>query len=214
MTNGILITAPKHDITTEYLATFSIQIEKTCVKNGIFHKSLKGEHANKSEFLKRLNTGNFQTVFMNGHGSEDSISGHKNQVLIKAGENEEVLKEKIIYARSCEAASILGKKVTENSTGCFIGYILPFEFYYDETWVTNPIKDNIARLFLDSSNLVPLSLIKGNSTKEAHERAKKQMLKNIKKVLRDKNKESFVIAESLWNNYLGQVILGNSEAKI
>ena len=54
--------------------------------------------------------------------------------------------------------------------------------------------------------------IKGNSTKEAHEKSKNQMLKNIKKVLRSKTQESFLIAESLWNNYIGQELIGNEEA--
>lgn len=207
------MTAPRHDTTTEYLSAFSVSIENSCYKKGILCKSLKNESANKNEFEKTLSKLNCNLVVLNGHGSEEAIAGHKNEILVKAGENEKILKEKIVYARSCEAASILGKKIIENSQGCFIGYNLPFEFYFDENWIGNPIKDNTAKLFLESSNLVPLSLIKGNSSNESHERAKRQMLKNIKKVLRTKNKESFAIAESLWNNYLGQVILGNKESK-
>ncbi|MFW6226439.1 MAG: hypothetical protein ACOC3V_05730 [bacterium] len=214
MKKGILLTAPRHDTVTEYLAAFSIKIEKNCNKKSIFCKTLKDEYANKKEFVKSLYKLDCNTVFLNGHGSEKIISGHKNETLVKVGENEELLKKRIVYARSCEAASILGKRITQTSEGCFIGYELPFEFYYDETWVTNPLKDNTAKLFLNSSNLVPLSIIKGNSTKESHERARKQMLKNIKKVLRTKNRESYAIAESLWNNYLGQVILGDKNTKI
>ncbi len=214
MKKGILMTAPRHDITTEYLSAFSISIEHSCNEKGIICKTLKGESANKEEFEKTLEKLNCDMVVLNGHGSEEAIAGHKNEILVKVGKNENILKEKIVYARSCEAASILGEKVVEKSGGCFIGYNLPFEFYYDENWITNPIKDNTARLFLDSSNIVPLTIVKGNSSNESHNRAKKQMLKNIKKVLRDKNKESFAIAESLWNNYLGQVILGNKKAKL
>jgi hypothetical protein len=33
MKKGILLTAPRHDITTEYLAAFSIPIEEFCKKN-------------------------------------------------------------------------------------------------------------------------------------------------------------------------------------
>lgn len=214
MKKGILLTAPRHDNVTEYLAAFSIEIEKNCNEKSIFCKALKDRDANRREFVKALDKLNCNTVFLNGHGSEKIISGHKDEILVKAGENEELLNKRIVYARSCEAASILGKSITQTSEGCFIGYELPFEFYYDETWVTNPLKDSTAKLFLDSSNLVPLSIIKGNSTKESHERARKQMLKNIKKVLRTKNRESYAIAESLWNNYFGQVILGNKNAKI
>lgn len=214
MKKGILMTAPKHDITTEYLAIFSIPIEEACDKKSILCKSLKEKSANRKEFVKALNKIDCNFVFLNGHGSEKAIAGHDNEILIQSGENESLLKNRITYARSCEAASILGKKVTENNQSCFIGYTLPFEFYFDETWVGNPIKDNTARLFLESSNLVPLSIIKGNSAKESHERAKRQMLKNMKKVLRTKSRESFAIAESLWNNYLGQVILGNEKARL
>lgn len=214
MKKGILLTAPRHDIITEYLSVFSVPIENSCNEKGIICKTLKDESANKKEFEKTIKKLNCNFVVLNGHGSEEAIAGHKNEILIKAGENENILNERIIYARSCEASSVLGRKIVENSEGCFIGYSLPFEFYFDENWVGNPIKDNTAKLFLDSSNLVPLSLIKGNSSKESHERAKKQMLKNIKKVLRTKSKESFAIAESLWNNYLGQEILGNQESKI
>ena len=208
------MTSPRHDITTEYLAVFSVPIEEACDKKAILCKTLKNESANKEEFVKIINKLDCNMIVLNGHGSEEAIAGHKNEIIIQAGENENLLKERIVYARSCEAASILGEKIIENSTGCFIGYTLPFEFYYDENWVTNPIKDNTAKLFLESSNLSPLSLIKGNSSNESHERAKRQMLKNIKKILKTKNKESFVIAESLWNNYLGQVILGNKEARL
>ena len=214
MKKGMLITAPRHDTVTEYLSAFSVKIEKNCNKKSIFCKTLKDELASKEKFSKTLKKLDCNIIFLNGHGSEKSVSGHKNEVLIKSGENEYLLYNRIVYARSCEAASKLGRRVTKNSKGCFIGYELPFEFYFDETWVTNPIKDNTAKLFLESSNLVPLSLIKGNSAKESHERAKKQMLKNIKKVLRTKSKESYALAESLWNNYFGQTILGDNKARI
>ncbi|MGD9276235.1 MAG: hypothetical protein PVJ67_03620 [Candidatus Pacearchaeota archaeon] len=211
MKKGILLTAPRHDIVTEYLSIFSAPIEDVCRKKNVFCKTLKGKSVNKEEFTRAMNKLDCKMVFLNGHGSEEAIAGHKDEIIVTAGENEEILKERIVYARSCEAASILGEKIIKNSNGCFIGYTLPFEFYYNENWVGNPIKDKTAKLFLESSNLVPLSIIKGNSSEEAHNRAKKQMLKNIKKVLRTKTKESFAIAESLWNNYLGQTILGNKK---
>ena len=55
--------------------------------------------------------------------------------------------------------------------GCFIGYKLPFMFYIDERWRSNPHKDNVAPIFLEPSNLVPISLIKGNSALQAHEKS-------------------------------------------
>lgn len=214
MREAILLTLPRHDIVTEYLSAFSAPIEERCKKKGILCKPLKDKSANKKEFIKALKKLNCKKVVFNGHGDKRTIAGHNNEFLIKFGDNENILKNRIIYARSCEAASILGKESVKGSNGCFIGYTLPFEFYFNDQWVGNPIKDNTARLFLEPSNLVPISLIKGNSSNEAHKRAKKKMLKNIRKVLRVKTQESYLIAESLWNNYLGQTIIGNKEAKL
>jgi|SRR3989344_3590285 len=214
MRRGIILTLPRYDVVTEYLSVFSQEIEIEAEKKGIFLKPLKEEKVNREEFEKVINKLGCNFIVFNGHGSGDSLKGDKDKVLVKLGENDSILKNRLVYARSCEAASILGRESVKNSNGCFIGYNLPFEFYFDPEWSGNPIKDNFARPFLESSNLVPISLIKGNSALEAHERARKQMLKNIKKIIRSKTQEAFSIAESLWNNYLGQVILGNQEATL
>ncbi len=98
--------------------------------------------------------------------------------------------------------------------GCFIGYKLPFMFYIDDRWRSNPHKDNVAPLFLEPSNLIPISLIKGNTTFHASENSKKQILKTIKKVLETGSGEAFLFAEKLWNNYTGQVLIGNGSATL
>lgn len=212
MRKGVILTLPCYDIVTEYLSAFSQKIKIESEKKGVFLKLLNKEKANKKEFEKVVNKLDCKLIVFNGHGSDDSIKGDKGEVLVKLGKNDSILKNRIVYARSCEAAYLLGRASVKNSNGCFIGYDLPFEFYFNSEWAANPIKDNFARPFLESSNLVPISLIKGNSSLESHERARKQMLKNIKKILRSKTQEAFFIAESLWNNYLGQVILGNQKA--
>ena len=40
------------------------------------------------------------------------------------------------------------------------------------------------------------------------------MLKNLNKVIRYIDKDSLAIAEALWNNYDGQVMLGNGNASV
>jgi len=141
------------------------------------------------------------------------ITGHKEQNILVAGENEEILAGRIIYARSCWAAEILGNAIIEKDRlGCFIGYNIPFMFLYDSTRISNPIKDQIAGIFFETTNIIPLSISKGKSTGESHENSKKAMLKAINKALLKKDKDSESIAETLWNNYSGQVLLGNSEA--
>ncbi len=213
METGLIITLPRYDDTTEYLSQWSYEIEDLGNKRGIRIKRLSDKEVNREEFEKIVEKLNYKLIILNGHGSEKSIFGHDDKVLIQEGINHEILTDRITYSRSCNSAFSLGVACMKNNKeGCFIGYNVEFTFYIDNNWATNPRKDKTAGLFLSSSNLVPISIIKGNSGYEAHERAKRQMLKNINKVLKEKTKDSFLIASALWNNYEGQVLLGKENA--
>lgn len=212
MNKGIIITLPRHDYVTEYISQFSDEILKEADKKNIKIKMLKDKKANKKEFETVVKNLDYKMIVFNGHGSDKSISGHKNEVIVEQGDNESILRGRLVYARSCNAGFILGRSMENDKEGCFIGYELPFMFYIDENWAANPKKDKIAPLFLEPSNLVPISLIKGNPAIKANENSKKQMLKNINKVLRKGDKDSFLLAQALWNNYIGQVLIGNKSA--
>ncbi len=215
MNKGIIITLPRHEYVTDYLSISSESVIKEANKRSIKVKELKDERANEKDFEAVVKKLDYKMVVFNGHGSEDAISGHKNKPIIKSGVNDSLLKGRITYARSCWAGRVLGKKCMENDKeGCFIGYELPFMFYIDNRWSSNPHKDSIAPIFLGPSNLIPISLIKGNAALQAHENGKKQTLKTINKILKIGGNEAFLFAEKLWNNYSGQVIFGNGEAKL
>lgn len=213
MKRGVLITLPRSDDVTEYLYAFSSPIIQLCLDKLIQIKKIENSEANKNNFEKVLKKLDYNFIVFNGHGSQNCITGHKEEPLIIVGKNEQILKNRITYARSCWAAAGVGKEsMKNNSFGCFIGYKIPFMFLFDSTRISNPVKDNTAKIFFDTSNIVPFSLIKGNSGQEAHENSKKAMLKAINKAL--KNKDSEAIAQVLWNNYMGQSLVGNKEAKI
>jgi len=214
MNRGMIITLPRNDYVTEYISQFSNEIISEANKKGLKVKKLKDNNANRKEFETAIKKLDYNFLVFNGHGSNKSIEG-QNEVLVEYKVNDSLLKERITYALSCNAGKILGKECMKNNKdGCFIGYKLPFMFYIDNDWVSIPKKDKIAPLFLEPSNLVPISLIKGNSALHAHENSKKQILKNINKVLREGGRESFLFAEALWNNYIGQVLIGNPYATL
>ena len=215
MNKGILITLPRHDDVTEYLSAFSKEIEQEASERGIKVKELKDGEAVKNIFEKSLINLDYSMIVFNGHGTEDSIKGYKDEIIVASELNENLLKERIVYARSCHAASSLGKLATLGTkNGCFIGYIVPFKFWANSLYAHNPLKDDLARIFLEPSNLIPISLIKGNSAKEASQNSKRRIIKNIKKILRNRTNESAFIAGDLWNNYVGQVLLGNQSATL
>lgn len=211
----MLITLPQHDDTMEYLTAFSKDIIKEAENKSIKIKRLIREKITEENFEKLVKSLKYKLNVLNGHGSEDAIFGHNNKPILLAGKNHFLISDKITYARSCHSAISLGVQSMNNSEeGCFIGYNLPFMFFIDTTYSTNPSKDNTAKLFLEPSNLIPISIIKGNSTLEAHNHGKKQMLKNINKILKNKDEKSNAFAEALWNNYIGQTIIGNESLKL
>jgi len=211
MKKGLIITLPQSDDVTEYLAVFSKSITDECEKRAIKFHELKREKANKKEFETSLKSYDYNFVILNGHGEENRITGHQNKTIIKKGENNHILNKRITYARSCWAAAGLGGCYSRDKTSCFIGYNIPFMFLMDITRATNPIKDKIAEIFFETSNRLPIGIIKGQTTNQANSNSKKAMLKGIKKALSRGDKDSQAIAEILWNNYSGQVLLGNKE---
>src|SRR3972149_1904019 len=196
MKTGILITLPASDDVTEYLSAFSKDIILSSRENQIAIKPLERKEVTRDNVERMIKKLDYNMIVFNGHGSPKSILGHK--------------KERIIYARSCWSVMELGEKcVRGNKNGCFIGYRIPFMFIIDTTRATNPLKDNTARIFFETSNLIPLGLIKGHTAGDSNESSKKKMLKEITKALGRKDKDSHAIAQTLWNNYIGQEVIGN-----
>jgi len=111
-----LITRPEHDDTTHYLSNWSKETIKLAEERGGKVLDLHGERANKSEFESKMKKFSPNIVMLNGHGNIDLVMGHQNQILLKAGLNEDLLNSKIVYALSCKSAKVLGPKSIQAGT--------------------------------------------------------------------------------------------------
>lgn len=216
MQKGVIVTCPEHDDATSYLTYFSQEIVNQAEEKQIKNIKVKDKNLNLSDFSKILKKFDYKLLVLNGHGSSDLVYGYKEEIIVKLNENDDLIKERLVYARSCNAGLKLGPEaMKQTKNGCFIGYSLPFIFYMDSRWTTKPHNDKVAKLFIEPSNLVPSSLIKGHTSLEAHNNSKRQMLKNMKKLIQgNQEQETPFYVEALWNNFLGQVIVGNEKAKL
>jgi len=213
MGNLLLVTRPKYDDGTEYLSAYAMEIIKEAKKREIIVKDFEGPQANKKEIEKYLKLKNPDILFLNGHGNEHEISGHREEIIFSL-ENINLLKNKIVYARACFAACSLGQEAVKNNSGCFIGYIYPFSFWIDSKWSATPLKDKIASLYLIPSNEIILSLLNGKTAGESDKKSRKLMVDNMKKILAMEQKKepgATLMLQILWDNYEGQVVLGNEE---
>ncbi len=215
MKSGIIITLPGYDPVTTYLSAFSKEIIGQAESIGLPVTKIAGKNVDVENVSNSLSSFPYSLFVFNGHGDEKTLFGHQGCPVIEESKNDSLLYGRITYSRACDSASSLGKNTaSKDPQSCFIGYDLPFWLYHDITWETNPSKDKTAEIFFNTSNLIPLSLLKGNTSREAHEKSQKAHLKAISKALRNKDKESKVIAEALWNNYFAQVLLGNENARV
>lgn len=210
-----LITRPNHDKVTEYLFAWSNEILENKELKNISFLDLQGENANKKKVESYLSKQSPEVVLFNGHGSPTQIYGFKNEILIENNTNDSLLKDKIIYALSCSSASVLGQNAIKKGAKSFIGYKRSFILCTDKNRETTPLKDNIAHSFLEPSNRLSISILKGNSVNEASHKSKEEFKKEISKYASTQSMPGVdIVASALLWNMNNQVVLGYKEAKI
>lgn len=212
----ILITRPSQDNALRYLFFWSKKIIEFAQKKNFKVVDLKNERANREEFTKIVNKLKPNLTILNGHGDYDRVTGHDMKTIAKADENPEILSETITYAISCRSAKKLGPEVVKNGNNSYIGYMEDFIFYYDHQKVNNPLKDEKAKLFLEPSNQINISLLKNQTSEKSTINSKKYIIKNIQKLLNtdNNNPETSQLISALYWNFNNLVCLGNKEAVI
>lgn len=183
MNNIILITRPRHDETTNYLYHWAKQVIHMAEKKNFQIVDLDGAKANLKDFSGRIKKNLPDIIYLNGHGNAHSVCGHNNETLVCVNNNESLLYNSCIYALACSSAKVLGKSVAKNGTKSFLGYKEDFIFIHENDKSTRPTEDNTAKLFLEPSNLVVTTLIKGNTPEEAFNRSQQAFKRNIRYLL-------------------------------
>jgi len=215
MNKTIFITEPNHDYTTRYISTWAECVVAFAESKNDYVVSLKNTRANKKTFVSVLNKINPSFIFLNGHGNDRLISGHNNEPIVELSDKSNILEDKIVYALSCQSAKKLGPHCVKNGTKTYLGYTEDFIFTYDKTKRTRPSGDKIAALFLDSSNKIPLSLLKNKTTGEAYDSSQRAFRKTVRSLLTSESalEQSATLRYLVWDmNH--QVCLGDTNVKI
>lgn len=210
----LLVTRPNHDNATNYLYYWSEQVINEANKKKVKVLDLAGDKSNKKDFLSYIRKHNPKLLFLNGHGSDDSICGYDDQILIDCSDNFIEFKNSIIVSRSCRSAKLLGKKLVENGLEAFIGYVNNYVVKVSKKKITDPLNDKIASLYLEPSNMIVKVLLKGCTVMEADKRSKKMLLANLGKVFASNSNDKDDIARWLYHDYCSQTIIGDINAKI
>lgn len=209
----LIMTRPQHDLTTRYLSGWAVEIKKLAEEKGVEVIDLLKEKANAMEFTGRMEKLRPELVFLNGHGSEECVTGHDDEILIDKKKNSHLLDKKITYALSCHSAKELGSVVASRDKTTYIGYSDKFIFVSDRNFLSRPADDPKARPFKDASNQIMISLLRGRTTSDASSRSKERF-KNLCLFFSSSaaDPDSLQIAQCLWWNMRNQVCLGDQYA--
>ncbi|MEK6837010.1 MAG: hypothetical protein AABX69_00010 [Nanoarchaeota archaeon] len=213
MNETYLLTRPEHDDTTYYLSQWVKGTVEYAQRKGIKVIDLHRQRARKQEVESLLESQSPKLVVLNGHGDNESVRGHNNELLITAGQNESLLASKIVYAISCSSAKSLGPKSVSAGAISYIGYDDDFIFLYDPAKFSRPLQDETAGFFLQPSRLFIESIIKGNAVSEARKKCE-NMLKDTLKSLLGGNRSDASIARYLWWDLKHFVSHGDADATI
>jgi len=211
----MIVTRPQHDITTKYLSVWAGEIVDFAKQKGVEVCDLFREKANRVEFEGRIKKIEPDVVFLNGHGNDDCVTGHDNIDLVNVYDNCAILNDKITYALSCNSAKNLGQKVAESGRATYIGYRDEFAFVSDRNYLHRPVDDPRAKPFMEASNQVMISLLKGGRAGEAAERSKNKFKESYLKLSASTaDPDSVLAAQLLWWNMRNQACLGDAEARL
>lgn len=209
----VLFSRPTHDGQMAYLHYYSKELVEFASSRN--HKTInkEGTDANREIITNVIQKQKPHFICFNGHGSPDVICGHKNEIIISSKENPEILSNKITYSLSCSSALSLGEISINKGAIAFIGYKMDFALGKDPDKEAAPSKDKIAKLFLEPSNILVTSILKGNKLKDAVKKSKDQMKENVLYLsTTDDFPEAKHYAPFLFGNYIGLTICGNEDA--
>lgn len=195
----LLLTRPRYDPPTHYLFYWAGLLIDEAKRKGIRVIDLDKGRARKNKLHSYLLKQPINIVILNGHGSPESVAGQDNEIILSSGNGTELLKDKNIFVRACDAGTILGKEIKKLGARGFVGYIQPFMFPINRDNISKPLEDKLASPVLACSNQVGLSLIKGKSIMQAQEDSLAKYTEAIDKYSASETTNSFLLPILLWN---------------
>ena len=233
MLKKVFVTRPDHDNETKYLYEYSKEYIKFAEDKGMQIISFPENKCNKENVEKLILKQNPDLIIFNGHGNEKVIcgcratedkkvptikikDGQRDEIIIDMN-NKEIIKSKIIYSVACSSAKKLGVEVAKShAKTAFIGYEEEFIFLMDTGKMCKPLSDPIAKPFLEPSNQIVMSLLKGETTGEAYNKSQTVFQKWIDHFQSETAalQDSLSIAWILFSNKDCQKLHGNRDVRL
>jgi hypothetical protein len=208
MEPSAILLRPNYDTTTAYLHEWSAIIKNFAETKGLDIFDLSHLKATHKTFISYLQKNNSSLIIFNCHGSSTALFGHNNEILLSSKDSS-MVKDKTIYARSCQAGSNLGLVLVKQGVKAFIGYKRDFIFPFDTNKTTTPLRDDVCKPIFECSNKIAFTLIKGGTPQDAHSRSMDAYDYWIRHYIDDHSIEAPQIIRCLLWNQMNQVCIEN-----
>jgi len=210
----ILIVRNDYDLITHYMHEWSKPVIEAARSKGIKVDTVDGPHVVTKEVESRINKVNPSFIFLNGHGDDCTFYGHKDQVLINK-KNSCMLKNTLVFSRACNCAKELGRHaVNKDCCSSFIGYEYEFVNVRQTDTEVVPLRDDISKPIWESSNAVPLTLIKGSTAEESVQASHTKATNEMSKLIFSDEIGAIEVLKALIANDDALTYHGNGGAKI
>lgn len=202
----LLVTRPGHDPANHYLYHWTISLLDLAKAKGIEVFDLARNKSSRVRVQGYLKKNQATHVFLNGHGGEAVVCGYDNEEILSTSDDLSLLLGgKVLFVRACDAGKMLGTSAVKKGAEAFIGYKSEFRFWYRKEYVQKPLEDPFARPFMECSNQVGVSLLKGHSPKVAHDNSLRSYRREIVKALTSEGDTALVPA--LIHNMKSQICI-------
>lgn len=229
----LFVTQPQHDTMTSYLMEYSKEYADFAHKKGFEVIAFSEERCSRKQVESLISGKNPQLVILNGHGSPEAICGRRSsgnksikcltiednledEIIIDM-KNKDILKSKITYSLACASAKNIGRCVAElDQKTAFIGYEDDLIILTNTWHECKPREDDVARAFLEPSNQLVISLLKGHDVETACKKSQECFQKWLDYFQSDKIdiRTSQSIAWILYDNMKCQIFHGNARLSL
>ncbi len=200
MNKKLFLTRSDHDIGNSYMSAYCEEIlAEAEERNWKVEKSEFAENEKKNVASRLANNPNL--VVFNGHGTSDTVCGHKDQPILESSQAQ-LLAGTVSFIRACACLGGLGPSAVKNGAKAVVGYNGDLWLPRINEKAATPLTDPSAKPVLEASNTVALKLLKGATVREAVNASKNRANKEILQMLtREEPYDSPALKALITNNF-------------
>lgn len=209
---AILLARPDFDPATLYGAYWIGVVGSKARQLGWQVTDLYKKEASSSNFRGGIEQQDPIFVHGVGHGNETMYSVEDEEITLTACQDDQIMKDRIVYLLSCRTAVELGPSMVSKGCFAYLGYRVDF------TWIImppyDPPTDMYGLSFMAATNAIAISILEGKTALTAYKKGVEIFNKEIDKWSKSEDVEASEMVHWLTWDRDGLVLRGEQSASV